>query len=98
MFIRCLIVLFAVSGAAHAEERQDRDHDRARKALRDNKVLPIAQILGMVPRHASGDIIRVKLETERDQLIYEIRVLAPSGSVREVILDARSGALIRIED
>jgi uncharacterized membrane protein YkoI len=31
-------------------------------------------------------------------LTYEIRVLTPSGQIREVVLDARTGGFLKIEE
>ena len=38
------------------------------------------------------------LERENDRLIYEIKVLTATGRVREVEVDARTGAVLKIED
>jgi uncharacterized membrane protein YkoI len=46
-----------------------------------------------------GDVIGVRLEPKRSgQLFYEIKVLTPSGRIRDVVLDARTGNFVKIED
>ena len=42
--------------------------------------------------------IEVQLDERRGRLEYEIRILTPEGRVRELVLDARTGAFVRFED
>ena len=105
---RCLASALALAallafaaGDAQAQRnnnRGDRDQDIARGALQRGEVLPMARILTLVAQHLPGDIIEVELDTARDQLRYEIKVLTAAGQVRELRLDARTGAFISIED
>lgn len=78
--------------------RREREQDVIREALQRGEVLPLAKILAIAQQQVPGDIIEVELETERSALIYEIKVLTQSGRVREVKIDARSGAIVNIED
>jgi uncharacterized membrane protein YkoI len=43
-------------------------------------------------------VIAVELERERGIFVYEIRVLTPTGNVREVDLNARTGAVLPREE
>ena len=46
-----------------------------------------------------GDVIEVELESDRKQaLVYEIKILTRTGRVREVRIDARTGAVLSTED
>jgi len=92
-----LLAFFADGGAAGTRDRDD-DQDLARQALQRGEVLPIARILELVAQHLPGDVIEVQLDERRGRLEYEIRVLTPSGRVRELVLDARTGAFVRFED
>jgi uncharacterized membrane protein YkoI len=92
-----LMFSFADGAAARSRDR-DRDQDLARQALQRGEVLPIARILELVAQHLPGDVIEVQLDERRGRLEYEIRVLTPSGRVRELVLDARTGAFVRFED
>jgi uncharacterized membrane protein YkoI len=83
------------SGAALSRDR-DRDHDLARSALQRGEVLPIARILTLAAQILPGDVIEVELKERRGRLQYELKVLTPTGRVRELTLDARDGR--RIED
>jgi len=85
-------------GAAARTRERDDDQDLARQALQRGEVLPIARILELVAQHLPGDVIEVQLDERRGRLEYEIRVLTPAGRVRELVLDARTGAFVRFED
>src|SRR5215510_5323080 len=84
------LLLPLADGTAARERGRDRDQDTARQALQRGEVLPISRILQLVAQHQPGDVIEVQLDENRGRLEYEIRVLTPSGRVRELVLDART--------
>ena len=43
-------------------------------------------------------MLKIELEQDDGVLSYEVKILTRKGRVREVELDARTGALIKIED
>ena len=86
-------------GTADARERHRHDHEFARGALQRGEVLPINRLLSITAQYLPGDVVEVRLEPRRDgALLYEIRVLTPSGKIRELLLDARTGDYVGIED
>ena len=99
VFALGLVLLLPLADGAAARSR-DRHHDQdiARQALQRGEVLPISRILQLVPQHQRGDVIEVQLDENRGRLEYEIRILTPSGRVRELVLDARTGAFVRFRD
>ena len=96
----CAAVLAVASVVADDDDRDHhaREHDAIRAALQRGEVLPLARILAIAQEKVPGDVIEVELESKRGALIYEIKVLTQSGRVREVKIDARSGAVLKIED
>ena len=96
-FAFALLAAGAGDASARSRDRND-DQDLARGALQRGEVLPIARILQLVAQHLPGDIIEVQLDERRGRLEYEIKVLTRSGQVRELVLDARTGAFVRFED
>ena len=97
--IAVTLALAANSGTwARPRDRDHGDNDRARAALQRGEILPITRILPMVAQHLPGDVVEVRLDTRRGRLDYEIKVLTPSGQVRRLLLDARTGASVAIED
>lgn len=69
-----------------------------REELRRGTVLPLAHALDIATQHLPGEVLKVELESKHGRRLYEIKVLAANGRVREIKLDATSGALIEIED
>jgi uncharacterized membrane protein YkoI len=78
--------------------RHAREHEEMRAALQRGEVLPLAKILAIAQEKVAGDVIEVELESKRGALVYEIKVLAQSGRVREIKIDARNGTVLKIED
>ncbi|RZA10810.1 MAG: hypothetical protein EOP02_33630 [Proteobacteria bacterium] len=80
-----------------AEEKaaKKRSQDEAIQAMRRGEILPLARILEIANRHVPGDVIEVEYKGGPK---YEIKILTASGKVREVELDARTGALLTIKD
>lgn len=95
-----MIAVTASDGAwARSHDRDNGDQDVARRALQRGEVLPITSILPLVAQHLPGDVVEMRLSSRRSgRLYYEIKVLTPSGRVRELLLDARTGAYVGIED
>jgi uncharacterized membrane protein YkoI len=93
------LVAGAASGVLAADEKDKKnEHNVVREALQRGEVLPLIKILAIAVQHVPGDIIEVELEDEKNALIYEIKVLTETGRVREIEIDARTGAVLKIED
>ncbi|MCC7272275.1 MAG: PepSY domain-containing protein [Alphaproteobacteria bacterium] len=88
-----LLVLLSASSPAAAGDR--RDHERARAALAAGEVRPLAELLAEVERRYVGRVIETELERHDGAWVYEFELLPPSGLVFEIVLDARTGALVR---
>lgn len=80
----------AAQKAARRKARED-----ALDALRRGEILPLVRILDIASRHLPGDTIEVEF---KGGPVYEVKVLTADGSIREIVLDARTGALVRIKD
>ena len=104
---RRLFLLTAFAGfvaATNADARRGRgrgrggDHDDAREAYEHGEALPLSRILPLALRAVPGEVLEVELEREHGYLVYEIELLAHNGRVRKVTLDARTGAVLSVED
>ncbi len=73
----------------------ERDHDRARAALRAGEVLPLATILERVARQHPGQVLEVELEREHGRWVYELKLLRNSGALVKLEVDARDGSVLR---
>lgn len=95
----CLaVVLGTTSSFADDDREKQREQDAIREALQRGETLALVRILGIAQQAVPGDVIEVELERKRDALVYEIKVLTPSGRVREIKVDARTGTVLEIED
>ncbi len=99
--IPLLAALFIGLGLAAAptlaQERRG-DHDQAREAVARRDAIPFAQILDTALRTVPGEVLEVDLERDDGRLLYEVEILARNGRVRTVILDARTGRVLEVED
>ncbi|WP_083536364.1 PepSY domain-containing protein [Steroidobacter denitrificans] len=97
----CSMLALALStgGTNSAVFAKDKEHDVIHDALRRGEVLSLAKILTIAERHVPGEVIEVELEDgKRAALIYEIKILTPTGRIREIEIDARTGKVLKIED
>jgi len=88
-------------------EAEDRDSEVRREGvarggvadeLRSGGLLPLERILDLAASHLPGEVLKIELEDERGRVVYELKILADNGRVREIKLDAHDGKLIEIEE
>lgn len=70
----------------------------AEAELQGQRLVDLGPAIAIATRHVPGEVLKVELEREDGRFVYEVKVLAQDGYVREVELDARDGSLIEIED
>lgn len=64
-----------------------------------DRLLPLSAVLEIVRARAPGDVLDVELdEDDDDPPTYEISVLTADGRVLEASIDARTGAVIQLEE
>lgn len=77
---------------------EPREQDAVREALRRGEILSLSKILAIASEKVPGDVLKVELEREDGTLIYEVEVLTSAGRVRELKINARTGAILSVED
>lgn len=82
--------------AAHADF-DDHDHEMARQALQQGKVLPLRTVLDKVEKEYSGQVVELEFESERGQFVYDIRLLQTDGTVLKIKMDAVDGKVIYVQ-
>lgn len=85
--IGLLIALLSLCVPAHAGG----DHDRARLAVEEGRILPLSQIVARAESAYSGQLIEAELEEESGVIVYEIKLLTPNSRLIKVFYDARTG-------
>ena len=91
-------VAAALSPGVALAGREPGDHDEAREALERRDILPLQRILEIAQRTVPGEVLEVDLDRDDGRLLYEVEILARNGRVRTVTLDARTGAVLEVED
>ncbi|MCC7485825.1 MAG: peptidase [Burkholderiales bacterium] len=94
VFALLATALLLASGAGPGRARDERDHDRARRALEAGEILPLRTILERVERDTPGQVMEVELERKDGRWIYEIKMLRAGGSLVKLRVDARDARLI----
>ena len=95
----CLLLATALPGTGLQGARADGDdHERARRAVESDQVRPLSDILAKVRPSLPGRIIGTEFEEDHGRYIYEFKVISPSGRLREVHVDAATGAILSEED
>jgi uncharacterized membrane protein YkoI len=79
---------------ARAEGFDERDHDRARRALEAGEIMPLNTVLERVAVSAPGRVIEVELERKKERWVYEIKLLRAGGVLVKLLVDARDATLI----
>ena len=99
-----LLGAFALGGAlwlgagldlpqAHSDES---DHELARQALQQGKVLPLRTVLDQVERQYQGQVLKVDFEHDDGRFIYEMRLLHPNGQLSKLKVDAVDGRVLSV--
>lgn len=83
--------------APEAGNFEPTDQERALNAVRDELALPLEQILIAARHVTSGKLVDASLETLDGELHYLLRMLEPSGDVREYFFNARTAQLVRVK-
>lgn len=91
----CALWAGAVLGlpTAHSDES---DHELARQALQQGKVLPLRTVLDQVERQYQGQVVKVEFEHEDGRFIYEMRLLQANGQLTKLKVDAVDGRVLKV--
>ena len=94
--ILIVATLAATSPASLGEEAVDprRDHDLARQGRIQRAILPLKTVLEAVRQSFPGEVAGIELEHENGRWLYEIKVISRAGVIKEVRVDARTGAFL----
>jgi uncharacterized membrane protein YkoI len=74
------------------------DHDRARRAVEEGRILPLKEILARARSAYPGQVIEAELEDEGGMVVYEIKILTTDGRVMKLNYNAATGELLKTRD
>ena len=92
-WIMTLLLMLSASSMAWAG-----DHERARALLEQGEILSLSEIMKQASSRIPGKILEVELDEEDGLIVYEIEFLSEQGIIMEMVIDARSGRLISLEE
>lgn len=75
----------------------DEDHNEARSLRLQGEILPLTQILKEAEKAGLDTILEAELEKEDGQWCYEIEGLSEGNEVIELLINAKTGEIIRTE-
>ena len=89
-----LILLFCIfAGPLLASE----DHDAAREAVRQHKVIPLAEIVLDLTETFDARLLEAEFEREDGLHVYELELITSTGRMIEVMVDAATGEILEVE-
>lgn len=71
--------------------------EEVRRLRASGSIMPLEEVFRQIARDYPGRIIEIELEEEDGLLVYELELVDDGGVVREIEIDARTGALLRRE-
>jgi uncharacterized membrane protein YkoI len=71
------------------------EHEQARSLTQQGDILPLDSILAGARRHHDGRVLETELIRRGDSYVYEVELLDRQGQVWDMILDARTGELLK---
>ena len=87
------VCALTLPAAAHEHD----EHERARQALQQGRVLPLASVIAKVEREYPGQVVKIEFEEDDDRFIYEIRLLQQDGRMAKLKVDAVDGRILKIK-
>ena len=93
LLIVAAAVLLFTGGMARAG-----DHERARALLEEGKIMSLSEIMKQTSTTIPGKILEVELEEKGGLIVYEVEFLGEKGVVMEMLIDARDGRIISVEE
>lgn len=73
------------------------DHDDARDAVRQEQVIPLADIIPGILAEFDARLLEAEFEREHGNYVYELELITGSGRMIEVMVDAATGEILEVE-
>ncbi len=88
----------AMADDEHGRESEHDASDSVYEGAKSGKILPLAEILKRVRGQITGEILDAKFEQLDGRPAYEIYFLDKKGRRREIYVDAKTGAALKISE
>ena len=73
------------------------DHDAARDAVRQQQIIPLAEIIPDILNEFDARLLEAEFEREDGAFVYELELITSSGRMIEVMVDAATGEILEVE-
>ncbi len=90
------VAIFAAPSLADGKPSKF-DQDQVLEAVKKGEIRPLAEILAVAERNMPGRVIRIEVDRKRGRVIYELKIIADKGRVREIYIDAGSLEVLKVE-
>lgn len=99
IYILISFIFFASSSAWATTPELDveEDHDDVLEAVEQGLIQPYSSLLILVGDQLDGRVIRVELEEDDDEWIYELKLLDTANNIVKVEYDAKTLRIIQIK-
>lgn len=95
--LAALMLLAAVAvQPADARAFSGSEQDSAREAVKSGEIRSLKDILRGVRRQVDGQVLDTQLEESGGGYVYRVKVLGNDGRVRVLMIDGRSGKVLRM--
>jgi uncharacterized membrane protein YkoI len=96
-----LLLALAVAALAPpplaAGEDCKRNQDCALEAFQRGEIKPLSEVLAVARAKVPGEVVKIELDREGGIWVYEIKILTASGRIRELEINAKTLAIIKVE-
>jgi uncharacterized membrane protein YkoI len=91
--------LLVLGGTALAEKKGEKGEKHKNKVeMAETAKVTIDQAVKTASEKVPGKIIEAELEKKHDKTVWEVEILTDDKTMKEVHIDADSGAVIDVED
>jgi uncharacterized membrane protein YkoI len=88
---------FAWPTGAYGDGKQRLNQDQVREAVKSGQMRPLVDVLAVAQNVIAGTVVGVEVERRRGKIVYEIKIIADRGRVREVYIDAATLDVVEVE-
>ena len=93
IWVMALLTTLITTGMAWAG-----DHERARILLEQGEILSLSEIMEKASLRVAGKVLEIELEEEDGLIVYKIEFLDANNVIMEMLIDARTGVLVSVEE
>ncbi|MCB1754881.1 MAG: PepSY domain-containing protein [Gammaproteobacteria bacterium] len=91
------LIAVMLNSAVFAHNDDDHFLDEVHRAVKSGEIKPLGELLRILEKRLSGEVIDVEIEYKNKTWIYEFKLVSDGGKLVEVYLDASNGQVIEIK-